>query len=92
VTLLEQLKKHARAKEWDAALKLLRIDPAEVDELRAKNAELREALEPFARAEEGIARNLRFHLADDAVIYRENGNDLVELRMGDFRRAREALK
>jgi hypothetical protein len=26
------------------------------------------------------------------VIYREDGNDLVELRMGDFRRAREALK
>lgn len=44
VTLLEQLKAHAKAQEWDAALKLLRIDPAEVDLLRTKNEQMRAAL------------------------------------------------
>jgi hypothetical protein len=72
------------------------ITPGDINMISAKllhdNELLRAALGPFAHAAEGIARNLRFHLADDAVIYREDGNDLVELRMGDFRRAREALK
>jgi hypothetical protein len=72
------------------------ITPGDINMISAKllhdNGLLRAALEPFARAAEGITRNLRFRIADDHVIYRENGNDFVELRMGDFRRAREALE
>lgn len=44
MTLLEQLKQHAKAKEWEAALKLLRLDPEELDVLRAENERLRAAL------------------------------------------------
>jgi hypothetical protein len=74
-------------------------DRAEIERLvrlgRAKDAKierLRAALEPFANAEDGITHNLRFHIADDHVIYRESGNADVMLRMGDFRRAAKACR
>jgi hypothetical protein len=44
VTFLEEFRKHMKARDYDAALKLLRADPREVEMLRLENEHLRAAL------------------------------------------------
>jgi hypothetical protein len=44
MTFLEEFRKHVKARDYDAALKLLRADPAEAELLRLENEHLRAAL------------------------------------------------
>jgi uncharacterized membrane-anchored protein len=50
VTFLEEFKKRVKARDYDAALKLLRADPAEPELVRAENERLRALLQRARQA------------------------------------------
>jgi DNA-directed RNA polymerase subunit F len=61
VTFLEEFRKHVKARDYDAALKLLRADPAEPERLRALLQRARQAL----RSLDEISDEELQRLADD---------------------------